>query len=314
MINLYPSSAPAGSSAAWIDLLQPTDLEIADVERITSLHPPTRAALSEIESSSRLRIEGENLFLSTPLLAQSDGEGMALTPVGFVLTPRLLLTVRFAPLAAFEAVGKRSAAEAQLTGEEVFLRLLETIVDQSADRLEEAATELESISQTIFRARPRGFRRVARTDQTQHSALRRVGEMGERVSKLRDSLLGLARVAGFVTESASHRLATGSSGRLNAVRADLTSLSDYQGHLLGKVQFLLDATLGFINIEQNDIVKALTIASVVGIPPVLIAGIYGMNFKFIPEYGWTFGYPYALILMLVSGLLPLLWFRWRGWM
>ncbi len=148
-----------------------------------------------------------------------------------------------------------------------------------------------------------------RSNQAQRSALGRIGEWG-RVSKLRDSLLGLGRIAGFVIETSGRQLSPASLGRLNAVRADLASLNDYQGHLLGKVQFLLDATLGFINIDQNDIVKALTIASVVGIPPVLVAGIYGMNFKLMPEYGWTLGYPYALGLMLVTGLLPLIWFKW----
>ena len=98
------------------------------------------------------------------------------------------------------------------------------------------------------------------------------------------------------------------------ISADITSLNDYQQHLSGKVQFLLDATLGFISIEQNDVVKALTIVSVVGVPPVLVAGIYGMNFQRMPELHWVFGYPFALLLMLVTGLLPLAWFKWRGWM
>jgi magnesium transporter len=195
------------------------------------------------------------------------------------------------------------------------LRLLETVVDQSADRLEQAAAELEDISHATFRLEHASWwGRRANSNRTQRAALRSVGEMGGRVAKLRDSLLGLMRIAGFVLETAPQPLSAQSHGRLTAVRSDLASLSDYQGHLLDKVHFLLDARLGFINIEQNDIVKALTIASVVGIPPVLVAGIYGMNFKFMPEYGWSLGYPYALGLMVVTGLLPLLWFKWRGWM
>jgi magnesium transporter len=104
------------------------------------------------------------------------------------------------------------------------------------------------------------------------------------------------------------------SSRLNALRSDIVSLADYETQLSAKVQFLLDATLGFINIEQNDIVKTLTVASVVGIPPVLIAGIYGMNFRYMPEYAWRFGYPFALLLIAASGLVPLLWFKRRGWL
>ena len=101
---------------------------------------------------------------------------------------------------------------------------------------------------------------------------------------------------------------------MKAIRADIASLTEYQSHLSGKAQFLLDATLGFINIEQNEIVKTLTITSVVGIPPVLVAGIYGMNFHVMPELSWPLGYPMAMALIVVSGLLPLVWFKRRGWM
>ncbi len=314
MISVHPRSGTLEAGAVWIDLLEPGDDERTRVEQASGLRAPTRAELSEIESSSRLQFEEGTLTLSTPLFADAEGGHATLTPVGFVLSSKLLLTVRFAPLAAFDAVAASCDPVNRFTAEEIFLRLLETVIDQSADRLEAAASELESISRATFRLEPAGGRRRMRSNQAQRSALGRIGEMGERVSKLRDSLVGFGRIAGFVIETSGRQLSPASLGRLNAVRADLASLNDYQGHLLGKVQFLLDATLGFINIDQNDIVKALTIASVVGIPPVLVAGIYGMNFKLMPEYGWTLGYPYALGLMLVTGLLPLIWFKWRGWM
>jgi magnesium transporter len=313
MIALHPQSATLSSGAAWIDLVDPSDAERAEVAAATGLQPPTRAALSEIESSSRLRVEDGTLYLSTPFLTQAEGVA-ALTPVGFVLAANVLLTVRFEQLPAFAAVATGCEVARSLTAEEAFLRILEVVVDQSADRLEEAAADLDEISHTTFQAEQKRWGPRANFNRTQRAALRSVGQMGERISKLRDSLVGLGRIAGFVIETADRQLLAQGRGRLNAVRADLTSLSDYQGHLLGKVQFLLDATLGFINIEQNDIVKALTIASVVGIPPVLVAGIYGMNFKLMPEYGWALGYPYALGLMLVTGVLPLVWFKWRGWM
>ena len=94
---------------------------------------------------------------------------------------------------------------------------------------------------------------------------------------------------------------------------DVRSLNEYEGHLNTKIQFLLNAALGFLTTEQNNLFKVLTIASVVGIPPVLVAGIYGMNFHFMPELNWAFGYPFGLALILISGVLPLLWFKWRGW-
>ena len=97
------------------------------------------------------------------------------------------------------------------------------------------------------------------------------------------------------------------------MRQDVLSLSDYDGHISNKVQLLLDATLGLINIEQNNIIKVLTIVSVVGIPPTLIASMYGMNFKIMPELNWSWGYPYGLALIALSAVLPLVWFKWRGW-
>jgi magnesium transporter len=102
--------------------------------------------------------------------------------------------------------------------------------------------------------------------------------------------------------------------RVEPIMLDLKSLSDSREQLSGKVQFLLDATLGFINIEQNDIVQTLTVASVAGIPPVLVAGIYGMNFQHMPELSWHLGYPLALALIVISGIVPVYWFKARGWM
>jgi magnesium transporter len=146
------------------------------------------------------------------------------------------------------------------------------------------------------------------------AALRKLGRMSDGISHLRDTLLGIGRIGAFVHETAQETELPGLLGRLDAIRGDIGSLNDYQAHLSSKIQFLLDATLGFISIQQNDIVKALTIVSVVGVPPVLIAGIYGMNFQRMPEITWPFGYPFALALIVASGLLPLGWFKWRGWM
>jgi magnesium transporter len=101
---------------------------------------------------------------------------------------------------------------------------------------------------------------------------------------------------------------------LETARQDIVSLNDYDTHLTNNVQLLLDATLGLINIEQNNIIKVLTIVSVVGVPPTLVASMYGMNFKTIPEYDWAWGYPYGLTVIALSAILPLLWFKLRGWL
>ncbi|HEY3817468.1 MAG TPA: magnesium transporter CorA family protein [Polyangiaceae bacterium] len=301
---------PAGDlrAATWIDLFEPTADEAERVRAATGLRVPTEDQVSEIESSSRLGFENGAYYVSTPLvLRHGDGEH-ALTPVGFVLSSKVLLSVRFAPLASFDAAHDSCTAQALRSADEAFLRILEIVVDRSADGLERAGAECDELSRSAFR-NGRG-QPTAKT----RTALQRVGGVADKASSIRDSLLGLGRIAAFVMESDFEGAPAVSPARIKAIRADVASLTDYEAHLSGKVQFLLDATLGFINIEQNEIVKTLTIASVVGIPPVLVAGIYGMNFRVMPELGWSFGYPMALGLIVVSALVPLVWFKRRGWM
>ena len=314
MLTVSPVSAPTLSDAVWIDLVDPTDDERRRVEQATMLRLPTKAAIEEIESSSRVFKEGAAFYLSTPVLESTDCVKGAVTAVGFVLSPAKLVTVRFARIAAFDAVTAGYANEPAPKAHDAFLKILEAIVEHTADALEHASAELEGISHAAFHADPPGPRyRPVKASGALRAALRKIGRMGDGTSHIRDTLLGLGRIAAFVQESV-HQTHDADGARLGAIRADIASLNEYQSHLSNKVQFLLDATLGFINIEQNDIVKTLTVASVVGVPPVLIAGIYGMNFKNIPELSWRFGYPYALVLIVISALLPIAWFKWRGWM
>ena len=303
------------ASAVWIDLLQPTAEEIARVSAATGLRVPTESQVSEIESSSRLAFEGGAFYLSAPLVAvDADGEH-ELTPVGFVLSSRVLLTIHFVPLAAFDAYREESAAQPPQNAEEALLRIFELIVDRAADNLERAGAACDELSRAAFRGgRGRRPRATAKIATKLSAALRRIGATAEQMSRMRDELLGLGRIGAYLEESGIAGAPQVNATRLKGIRADIASLTDYEAHLSGKLQFLLDATLGFINIEQNEIVKTLTIASVVGIPPVLVAGIYGMNFRVMPELRWALGYPMALALIVVSGLVPLWWFKRRGWM
>jgi hypothetical protein len=157
------------------------------------------------------------------------------------------------------------------------------------------------------------IRQPARESADLRIILRRVGHSGDLASKIRDSLLGIGRIVPYASSLAADWLPPEIKPRLDTVRQDLLSLSDYDAHIVNKVQLLLDATLGLINVEQNNIIKVLTIVSVVGIPPTLIASMYGMNFKGIPEYDWSWGYPYGLALIALSAILPLIWFKLRGW-
>jgi magnesium transporter len=314
MLTKHPSSADA-SGAVWIDLLNPSDEERALVEQVTHLRVPTQDEISEIEFSSRVYIEKGALHLSTPVLDGNDLMSSALTPVGFVLSAKHLVTLRFTQIAVIERLLSATGEEGvEANPREAFLKILEAFVDHAADSFERASALLEQVSNAAFRDERSRPSQVARASHELHAGLRKLGRMDDGISHVRDTLLGIGRIIAFVLDGDCNQRLVDAGPRLQSIRADVASLNDYQVHLSGKVQFLLDATLGFISIQQNDIVKTLTIVSVVGVPPVLIAGIYGMNFKYMPELGWAFGYPAALILIVVSGLVPIAWFKWRGWM
>jgi magnesium transporter len=296
----------------WIDLLSPTPGEIAAVEEASGLTLPGQAELSEIEMSSRLRTDGDVVCLSATLVHRARTDNPGTTPVGFVLAPELLVTVRYEPLNAFDTHERTARGGAP----EVFVGLIEAIVDRMADILETIAAELDLLSHRLFRSPSidgGGQRTRAQENADLRSILRRLGASGDLASKIRDSLLGLGRIVPYVAATRGAELPAAVRTRLDTLRHDLASLSDYETHLLNKTQLLMDATLGLINVEQNDIIKVLTVVSVVGVPPTLVASIYGMNFKYMPELDWAWGYPYGLVLVAISALLPLIWFKWRGW-
>jgi magnesium transporter len=307
------STGPGGgdlAAAVWIDVFDPTPAELEEVQKVTGLRVPTRTEVSEIEATSRLAFQHGAYYVSTPLVSTAADGTHELTPVGFVLSSRVLLTVRFAALPGFDAARELWAKDCPASAEDAFLRIFEVIVDRAADKLEHAGADCDDLARAVFR------RTGSRAAIAAHlnASLRRVGELGDHASRLRDTLLGLGRIGAYVMESGMQGAPVVSATRMKAIRADVASLTDYEAHLSGKLQFLLDATLGFINIEQNEIVKTLTIASVVGIPPVLIAGVYGMNFKVMPELAWPLGYPMAMVLIVVSGWIPYQVFKRRGWM
>lgn len=302
------------TGAVWIDLCVPTDAERLAAERATGAPVPCEADLSEIESSSRLTSQGDTLTLSTPMTYRGpDGESLV-APLGFILSPRHLVTVRFAAMPLFDTYAQRFAASgAQAGSVEAFLGLIETIVDRLADVLEHIGADLNKLSSRVFQPGDTQRHNAAMADRKLRATLREVGLAGERVSNIRDSLLGVSRVLIYVTDMAGTWIPQELQVRFKTVRKDIVSLTDYDNQITNKVQFLLDATLGFINIEQAQGIKVLTVVSVVGVPPTLIASIYGMNFKFIPELQWEYGYFYGLAVIVLSGVLPLVWFKKRGW-
>ena len=298
----------------WLDLLEPTDEERQFVETRARVRVPSRDALSEIEASSRLISDHGTLYLSTPVVARGDTEDATLSPAGFIVSEKLLVTVRYTALSTFDAVAERVRTDDTLTSAMgVFVALLEAIVDRGADVLERLGAEVDRISRSVFRGDPSDPRHAVRKTDTLRQTLSKIGVIGDRGSQARDVLLGVGRIAGFTNDICDKWMPPELHSRLAAVSKDITSLNDYEAHLAGKIQFLLDAVLGYITIEQNDLFKVLTIASVVGIPPTLLAGVWGMNFKAMPELDWHYGYPLALVVIVLSGVIPLVWFKVRGW-
>jgi magnesium transporter len=316
MLNVLPSSdaVEAQGSAIWLDLRDPTLDELAKVEALAGLSLPTRDDLSEIERSSRLRARGGVLSMSVPVTTLIDDQPQT-APIGFVLSRGRLITVRFAALQSFDAVEKRfaDAATAPASSLAVFVDLCDAVVDHLADSLEQVAAELRAMSVATFHTPDGGGRQAIRSNKIIRAKLRHVGRLGDRVSEARDSLLGIGRAVDFASELTADWSDEKLKARMKTLQQDVASLDDYKTHLSDKVQFLLDAMVGLIGIAQNDVFKVLTIVSIVGIPPTLIAGIYGMNFKGMPEYDWVWGYPYGLAVIALSAIIPLAWFKWRGW-
>jgi magnesium transporter len=311
---MIPSEDEPRAPPVWLDLINPSDDEIAEAAAAIGQPIPTYSDLSEIETSSRLRIRGEVLMMSTPLIAGSETAEPHLTPVGFLLSPTLLVTVRFASLRSFDQVADEYDGRDGATSEGAFLSLLEEVVDRQADHLERVGAGLERLArETFVRAGAKGGRGPLNNTELK-LALASIGDVGARLSMARDVMLGVGRIAGFVMERGQHCVNGTEKARLSAIRLDVASLDDFETHLSTRAQFLLDAVLGLINVAQNDLFKVLTIVSVVGIPPTLIASMYGMNFRHMPELDWAYGYPYAIALIVISTLLPLVWFKWRRWM
>ncbi len=317
MLNTYPTPAGAqpASSAVWIDLLDPTPEEIARVASEYQVQVPSRESLQEIETSSRTRAEGEVLYMSMPLAIQDSTRALAPVPLGFILSPQQLITIRFSEVHAFASVITRIGTKSNLTSTGVFAALIDGMVDYDADVLEKLSADLAAVSARAFGQPGVTPLKGKRYNHALRECVNAIGTAGERLSRIRETLLGLQRIMGFVYETSKdgQQLPPELRTRLKTARQDVVSLVEFESHLSGKTQFLLDAVLGFINTDQNEIFKVLTIVSVVGIPPTLIASMYGMNFHNMPELSWRWGYPYGLALIGLSILIPVIWFKRRGW-
>jgi len=299
----------------WIDLLDPTPEEVEWVKTEHGLRVPPRAELEEIESSSRLSRDGDVLHMNLPVTT-ADGDGVLTpTPMGFILSEKVLVTIHFVHLHTTGAVLDRLKAEKNpSTSADVFAMMMEAMVDFSADQLENISAELMKISQRVFRrTEAPEMHNIKQMTRLLRRMLSQIGYQGEHLSQIRETLLGLQRVITYTMETCANWRDNNFLGRLETARRDLKSLIEHETHLSDKAQFLLDANLGFINTEQNDIFKVLTLVSVVGIPPTFFASMWGMNFHNMPELSWHYGYWIGLGIIALSTIIPMAWFKYRGW-
>ncbi|HXC55816.1 MAG TPA: magnesium transporter CorA family protein [Rhizomicrobium sp.] len=298
----------------WIDLHNPTPEEIEQARTDCGLHVPSREALDEIESSSRMQANGDTLTLSMPITPYHPNREPVSAPIGFVLSPKILVSVRFDDLHTFHKVGEKIQADAnQYTSAQILTLIVEAIIDYSADRLEGIKADTRALSLSVFHRPSMPSRNVSRKSRFLRETLVKVGDLGEKLSEIRETQLALQRAIPFVADRGQAWIGDDVATRLKTALVDIQSLNDFEVHLTDKVQFLLDATLGFINNQQNDMFRVLTIASIVGIPPTFIVGLYGMNFHNMPEFNWTYGYQWGLFLIALSIIVPVGWFKWRGW-
>jgi magnesium transporter len=294
--------------AVWIDLITPSRQEELAVEAAIGVPVPTREEMVEIEISSRLYKDGGASFMTASVVTNAEGDLPTSEPITFVLVGPWLVTIRYAEPRAFaNFVGQIERQPSALgdSGSDAFVGLVDAIVDRLADVLERANAEVELASRSIFaQQRAGGFEAI----------LTRLGRTQNVTAKARDSLVSLSRLLSFSMLAEQIEAQQECRDHLRSQQRDVSSLTDHASYLSGNITFLLDAALGLINIEQNSIIKIFSVGAVCLMPPTLVASVYGMNFRHIPELNWMAGYPMALALMVVSGLVPLWWFKKKGWL
>lgn len=295
------------STALWLDMITPSHEEEALLEKCLNLDIPTREEMQEIEISSRLYKENDVLFMTAPMVAQSQSTAPNQDAVTFLLTPKQLITIRYIEPQAFKLFASM-ASKLRVTNPASFLtELLDATIDRFADVLEVISHQLELFSQNIFQPR-------TPSTSNHQQLLQQLGINGALNSKIVESLVSFARLISFFDQSTGDALDNNDHIRLMTLNKDINSLNDHAHFISNKISFLLDATLGMVQIEQNAIIKIFSVAAVIFLPPTLIASIYGMNFQVMPELSWKYGYVFAVILMLFASWLPYKYFKYRKWL
>lgn len=311
LTRLDPSPEIIPEHCIWVDLLEPTLDEERAVEQFLAIEVPTREEMKEIETSNRLYEEDGALYMTSTVVAKIDTDRPETSAITFILVRNKLITIRYTDSLSFRRYVAHAERHPSISGSSATILggLLESIVERTADVLERVGADLDELSASVFASQRR--RTVSRDLR---AVMERIGRNGDLTSKARESLVSLGRLLTFVQQAAAVALPNDQRARFRTLSRDILSLSDHASFIANKLTFMLEATLGLINIEQNNIIKIFSVAAVVFLPPTLIASIYGMNFDHMPELRWMLGYPFAILVMIVSAILPYLYFKRRGWL
>ncbi len=310
--RLDPPPAEIPEECVWVDLLEPTLSEERAVERLLAIEVPSREEMREIETSNRLYEENGTLYMTATVVTKIDTDRPESAAVTFILSHNRLITNRYVdplPFRRFIAYAERHPAAAT-TAPGILAGLLEYIIERTADVLERVGVGLDDLSASVFAPESKAPSHA----RSLRGVMERIGRDGDLTSKARESLVTLARQLTFIQQSTAVTMPNEQRARFRSMSRDVLALADHASFVANKSSFMLQATLGLINIEQNNIIKIFSVAAAVFLPPTLIASIYGMNFHLMPELDWSFGYPLALGLILVSAVLPYFYFRRRGWL
>ncbi|MGZ3297509.1 MAG: magnesium transporter CorA family protein [Asticcacaulis sp.] len=308
-----PVAGPAlDTGVVWCDLYNPTREEELGLEASLGVPLPTREDMSEIEASSRLYLENGVAFMTAQVAHFGGQERLRAEPVTFALVKNRLVTIRYIDPASFSILRAHAVKQPALlaTGQAAFLSLLDVIIDRTADLIEKTEERIDGVSRAIFRTR-----RETRLED----ALIEIGDAQNAIAKIRDSLVSLARLTAFAHGLDAEVVGLDDSelkdfrDRLRTMSQDVASLSDHASYITGNMSFLLDAALGLISVEQNNVMKLISVVSVIFLPLTLIASIYGMNFEDMPflhargAFWWCAGSMVAI----AAGLMA--WLRSRRW-
>lgn len=325
MLRLFGPGCPAAPAdparlegkacpAVWIDLLEPTKEEERWTEQLIGQNVPTREEMLEIEPSSRLYERDGAMFMTLSVLYGIEEGSPASDPISFILTDKHLVTLRYVDPKPFVAFAEQAYADPKQVAAplKALIRILDAVVDRLADELENAGTEIGNISNRIF---DRSDRSSRRNPELRYEALMlRIGAVQRLLAKARETSVSTNRVLGFLTACDGVQEQPSVLRHLKSLVDDARALDDHSNFLADNLTFLLDASLGMISLEQNFVMKIFSVVAVVLMPPTLIAGIYGMNFKHMPELEWLFGYPMALAMIVASMILPYWFARRKGWL